>query len=61
MSKRFESYAERLALAGRWDKAVNFGSPMTAWTPEMFQEYKAAQLENRLPSMANCKRTENLK
>lgn len=61
MAARFEPYAEQLARARRWDKAVDFGSPMTAWTPEMFREYRAAQIEKRQPSMANCKRTESTK
>ena len=39
-------------LANRWHKAVDYGSPMTAWTMEMNELYtkhngdkKAAQLE----------------
>jgi hypothetical protein len=41
-----------MMLARRWQKVVNYGSPMTAWTMEMNELYtkhngdkKAAQLE----------------
>ena len=27
-------------LAQRWDKVVDFGSPMTAWTPEMLAQHR---------------------
>jgi hypothetical protein len=33
-------YNEQLALARRWDKAVDFGSPMSAWTPDMLRDRK---------------------
>jgi len=31
-----KTYNEQLATARRWDKSVDFSSPMTAWTQEMF-------------------------
>lgn len=27
-------------LAQRWNRVVDFGSPMTAWTPEMLAQHK---------------------
>lgn len=33
-------YNEQLALARRWDKCVDFGSPISSWTLEMLQEYR---------------------
>mgnify|MGYP003587146185 CR=1 FL=1 len=36
-------YNEWLALARRYDKAVDFGSPMSAWTPAMLKEYRERQ------------------
>ena len=31
---------EQLTLARRWDKCVDFGSPMSAWTPEMLEVHR---------------------
>lgn len=47
------SYAFWMAQSARWDRCVDFGSPMSAWTAAMRAEYKAAQSEGRRPSMAN--------
>lgn len=38
-------YNEQLAIARRWDKAVDFASPMSAWTPEMLAEYPSKKQE----------------
>lgn len=34
------SYYFWLSQAQRWSKAVDYGSPMSAWTPEMLKNYK---------------------
>lgn len=33
-----KTYNEWLVTARRWDKAVDFGSPMSAWTQQMLAE-----------------------
>lgn len=44
-------YWEQIMLARRWDRVVDFGSPMSAWTPEMFKErQKGGQHEDRKSS-----------
>lgn len=45
-----EPYNEQLARARCWDKAVDFGSPMSAWTPEML---KAASEKVSAPNSAS--------
>lgn len=37
MSQQFPSQCESMLLAQRWAKAVDFGSPLSAWTPEMLR------------------------
>jgi hypothetical protein len=41
-------YNEWLMLARRYDKAVDFGSPMSAWTPEMLKQHRE-QAEKKTP------------
>lgn len=48
-------YNEWLNIARKWDKAVNFGSPISSWTSAMLREYRIANEEKRAPSMKNCK------
>lgn len=48
-------YNDWLAIAKRWDKTVNFGSPISSWTLAMLQEYRIATEENRPPNINNCK------
>lgn len=44
-------YWEQIMLARRWDRVVDFGSPMSAWTPEMFKEcQEGGQHEDRKSS-----------
>lgn len=50
-------YSDQILLAKRWDKVVDFASPMTAWSGAMFKEYNDAMKENRLPNVANCKKS----
>jgi hypothetical protein len=33
-----------ISHAQRWDKVVDFGSPMTAWTPEMLAQRKEKKM-----------------
>lgn len=35
-------YNEWLAIARRYDKSVDFGSPMTAWSANMLKAHKLA-------------------
>ena len=39
---QIKPYNEWLAIARRFDAAVNFGSPMTAWTGKMLKAHKLA-------------------
>lgn len=57
MQTHQKPYYEQIALAKRWDKVVDFGSPMSAWSSAMFEEYDRAKKENRLPRMVNCKKS----
>lgn len=41
-------YNEWLALARRYDKVVDYGSPMSAWTPAMLKA-RREQEEQKLP------------
>ena len=41
--------------AARWSQCVDFGSPMSAWTPAMHDEYTKALEEGRQPSMSNVR------
>jgi len=36
------SYTKRIMMTKRWDDVVDYGSPMTAWTPQMFDLLKKA-------------------
>ncbi|HRO59851.1 MAG TPA: hypothetical protein PKZ27_02865 [Rhodocyclaceae bacterium] len=49
-------YNEWLLQARRYDKSVDFGSPMTAWTDAMRAEWRAARAEGRRPDMKNVPR-----
>ena len=49
------SYYHWISQAQRWQRCVDFASPMTAWTDAMFKEAEAARRENRPPSMANVR------
>lgn len=43
-------YNEQLIIARRWDKCVDYASPMSAWTLEMilnYDNYKREQDERR--------------
>ena len=42
-------------LAQRWDKVVDFGSPMTAWTPEMLAQHgKETMARHNTPEEAKA-------
>jgi len=32
------TYLQSITIAKRWQKVVDFGSPVTAWTPEMLAQ-----------------------
>lgn len=34
------NYTSEVIKVNRWSESINFGSPMTAWTPEMFKALK---------------------
>lgn len=50
------SYYHWISQAQRWQRCVDFASPMTAWTDAMFAEWEAAKREKRQPSMANVRK-----
>jgi hypothetical protein len=33
-------YNDQLEIARRWDACVDFGSPMSSWTPAMWETYR---------------------
>lgn len=39
---QIKPYNEWLAIARRFDKSVNFGSPMTAWSANMLKAHRLA-------------------
>lgn len=39
---QIKHYNDWLAIARRYDKAVDFGSPMTAWSANMLKAHKLA-------------------
>ena len=53
-------YQEWVELSRRWQAAVDFGSPVSAWTPEMLEEARKAREEGRRPSMANIRRSSGM-
>ena len=46
-------YNEWLIQARRYDKVVDFGSPMSAWTPAMLKQYREQQ-EKVASERATC-------
>ena len=44
------TYSDVLLLAQRWDKAVDFGSPMTAWTQEMLAQHREKTMSMHPPA-----------
>lgn len=40
-------YMEQILLAQRWDKAIDYGSPISAWTPQMLKD-----VPQKLPTLA---------
>lgn len=47
-------YSFWIAQANRWSQCVDFGSPISAWSRDMFKEYETAKAEGRLPLLSNC-------
>ncbi len=45
-------YMEWVLLAQRWDKSVDYGSPITAWTPQMLKDYLLKDAPQKLPTLA---------
>jgi hypothetical protein len=39
---QIKPYNEWLAIARRFDKSVNFGSPITAWSADMLKAHRLA-------------------
>ena len=52
---QFKSQCESLMLARRWSKAVDFGSPMSAWTPEMLAAHRAANGQTQKIVLTNVR------
>lgn len=55
------SAADRLSIDKRWQKAVDFGSPMSAWSLEMLVEKRNAEKEGRRPEMEKVREMQRLK